>query len=146
MDTQDRAGMTTSDRRQASIRASVEAWNAHDLEALATFFDDDVVLRRADDPPLRGRIAYIAADEAFLRAFPDAHSVIESVIAQGDKVALEFRMQGEHRGEFKSIAATGKRIDVPIVEVITFRGAKIVEVRRYLDPAIYDRQLRGHET
>lgn len=144
MSTSEREAVITSKGNETAIRASVNAWNRHDLKGLGEFFADNVVLRRADDPPLRGRATYIAADEAFLRAFPDAHSVVESVLAQGDKVALEFRIQGEHRGEFNRVAPTGRRIDVPIVEVLTLRGGTIVEVHRYLDPMIYDRQLHGH--
>src|SRR5215216_768507 len=46
----------------------------------------------------------------FREGFPDFHSTIEDMVAEGDKVATRWRMCGTHRGEFRGIAPTGKEL------------------------------------
>jgi steroid delta-isomerase-like uncharacterized protein len=51
-------------------------------------------------------------------AFPDFRMEIDDLLAQGDKVAVRFRMTGTHEGEFMGIAPTHKRIDVNGVDFL----------------------------
>src|SRR5437660_1046057 len=42
---------------------------------------------------------------ALWTAFPDAHVVVEDVIAEGDRVVRRWTMRGTHQGEFTDPAA-----------------------------------------
>jgi len=48
------------------------------------------------------------------------HMHVEDVLPSGDKVVSRMRATGTHEGEFMGMPATGKRIDVPFVDIIRF--------------------------
>lgn len=54
-------------------------------------------------------------------------------IAQGDRVALRFRMTGTQDGTFCGIPPTGAMIDTEGCDIIYIRGDRIAEVRAYFD-------------
>ena len=60
-------------------------------------------------------------------AFPDLHSTIEDLIAEGDKVVLRATARGTHKGEFMGIPPTGKQVTVTEIHIIRFVGGKGVE-------------------
>src|SRR5438093_1073901 len=45
-------------------------------------------------------------------AFPDGHTTIDDIIAEGDKVVVRGTMTGTHTGEFMGIPATGKAVEI----------------------------------
>ena len=53
-------------------------------------------------------------------AFPDLRMSAEDVLPSGDKVVARARATGTHEGEFMGMPATGKRIDVQLVDIIRF--------------------------
>ena len=53
-------------------------------------------------------------------AFPDLHMNAEDVLATGDKVVARVRATGTNRGEFMGMPATGKRIDVQLIDIMRF--------------------------
>jgi steroid delta-isomerase-like uncharacterized protein len=63
----------------------------------------------------------------FRGAFPDFHSTIEDMIAEGDKVVTRWTMRGTHQGEFRGIAPTGNRITVTGIGIFRFSDGKVVE-------------------
>ena len=64
---------------------------------------------------------------AFLTAFPDAHVVVEDLIAEGDKVVARFTMRGTHQGEFIGISPTGKQVSWTGIEIARIEDDKLVE-------------------
>ena len=64
---------------------------------------------------------------SLLAAFPDLHITVEDQIAEGDEVALRYRGEGTHRGEWRGIAPTGKRIRYTDILIQRFEGDKIAE-------------------
>jgi hypothetical protein len=55
-----------------------------------------------------------------LAAFPDLRMVPEDVIASGDRVVARVRATGTHKGPFMGIAATGKRVEMNLIDIIRF--------------------------
>jgi steroid delta-isomerase-like uncharacterized protein len=53
-------------------------------------------------------------------AFPDLRMQAEDVLVSGDKVVARARATGTHRGEFLGMPATGKSIDVQLIDIIRF--------------------------
>ena len=46
----------------------------------------------------------------FRTGFPDLSITIETIVAEGDRVAEHAKLRGTHRGEFLGIPATGKQV------------------------------------
>ena len=65
----------------------------------------------------------------FRGSFPDWHSTVEELIAEGDKVAERWTGRGTHRGELQGIPPTGKRVEVPGSVFYRIVDGKIVEFR-----------------
>ena len=53
-------------------------------------------------------------------AFPDLRMDPEDVLASGDKVVARVRATGTHEGEFMGMPATGKSVDVQLIDIMLF--------------------------
>ena len=60
-------------------------------------------------------------------AFPDFHSTLEDMFAEGDKVVQRFTARGTHKGEFMGIPPTGKQVTITGIAIDRIAGGKIVE-------------------
>ena len=53
-------------------------------------------------------------------AFPDMRMVADDVIASGNKVVARVRYTGTNQGAFMGMPATGKRVDVQLMDMFLF--------------------------
>ncbi|HEY7563065.1 MAG TPA: ester cyclase [Gaiellaceae bacterium] len=53
-------------------------------------------------------------------AFPDMHMEAQDILASGDKVVARVRATGTHQGEFMGMPASGKSVDVQLIDIIRF--------------------------
>jgi steroid delta-isomerase-like uncharacterized protein len=53
-------------------------------------------------------------------AFPDLRMEPEDVLASGDKAVARVRATGTNQGDFMGMPATGKRIDVQLIDIMRF--------------------------
>ena len=81
--------------------------------------------------------------DRYVGAFADVETEIGDLIAEGDRVVLWWRTTGTHVGPYGDIApvATGRRITMEGVDVLTVRDGRIVEVRSFWDAAGVYRQF-----
>ena len=56
----------------------------------------------------------------YIAAFPDLQLAAEDILSSGDKAVARARATGTHQGEFMGIPATGKSIDVQLIDIIRF--------------------------
>ena len=56
----------------------------------------------------------------YTTAFPDLRMEAEDVLVSGDKVVARVRATGTHQGEFMGMPATGKSVDVQLIDIIRF--------------------------
>jgi steroid delta-isomerase-like uncharacterized protein len=134
---------------EETSRKAADAFNKHDLDALAKLYAEDAV---AYDPmypePLRGRAAIRKDAATFFKGFPDIHYEIIGTIAKDDRNgADEVRMTGTHTGPLETptgqeLPPTNKRVELKGAAFtrLNERG-EIVEERRYYDVATVLRQL-----
>ena len=73
--------------------------------------------------------------------FPDWHSDLEELIAEGDKVVERFTASGTHQGEIMGIAPTGRTVTLPGINIFRLQDGKIVERWGKLDMLGFMRQL-----
>ena len=60
-------------------------------------------------------------------AFPDLQVKVEDMVAEGDKVATRFTLQGTHKGEFGGVAPTGKHVTWTATSIIRLEDGKFAE-------------------
>jgi predicted ester cyclase len=62
-----------------------------------------------------------------LRAFPDLEVRIESIIGEGDHVAMHAWYEGTHKGELMGYAPTGRRLKFQVVAMDRLVDGRIVQ-------------------
>jgi steroid delta-isomerase-like uncharacterized protein len=74
-------------------------------------------------------------------AFPDRTDVIETMIAEDDRVGMIFRVSGTHQGNFLGIPATGKKFEFQELALFRLADGKVTESWFMADEAGLMRQL-----
>jgi steroid delta-isomerase-like uncharacterized protein len=129
--------------RERQAAEYVDAWNAHDPDAVAAFFAPSAIYddRGAADL-LSGREAIREHAAAVMTAFPDLRFEIVRVAHGEGFSAGEWRVQMTHRGSFAGLAATGRRAESAGVDVATLDAdGQITHLVSYYDGAALMRDL-----
>jgi steroid delta-isomerase-like uncharacterized protein len=104
----------------ATMRRVYELISGGNVDGFGNLLADDFV----DHEELPGLAPTKDGVTAFFRmyiaAFPDLRMVPEDVIVSGDKVVARVRATGTHKGSFMGMTATGKRVDVQLIDIIRF--------------------------
>ena len=118
-----------SEENKSIIRRFVEILNSQDLDALGEVWAEDLVWHgsAAMGGDVHGLEAFTQLAAPFLAAFPDLHTTIEDLIAEGDKVVARVTARGNHKGEFVGIPPTGKQVEMIGTHIYRIAGGKIAE-------------------
>jgi steroid delta-isomerase-like uncharacterized protein len=125
----------------------LEAWNAHDADAVAAMCTEDIVFSDPALPePVHGRARVRDYVASAARAFPDYRLELlgEPLVAASEPLVLcRFRMTGTMLGNWEgaNIAATGARIDLCGVDEWLFRGEELCRYATHYDSIAMARQL-----
>ena len=91
------------------VQRLLEAFNAHDVEAMTRHVAEDVQWLSAQGGALRveteGRAALAEAMTGYFRSLPSARSEVEALLVSGDFVAVRERVHWEQDGQPRSQAA-----------------------------------------
>lgn len=79
--------------------------------------------------------------EILLPGIPDMELPIEDVVADGHKVLVRLRVKGTHDGDLMGIPATGRPIDISVMDLFVIHDGKLVEHWALLDNLRLLRQL-----
>ena len=102
-------------------REWIKAWNAHDLDAILSHYDENVVLNSPvaakilEDPSgtVKGRAALRNYFKLGLQAYPDLHFELFEVMAGLSSVVLCYKNQrGTKTAEFMEFGKSGKVVRV----------------------------------
>ena len=63
----------------------------------------------------------------------DIQFTTEDMVAEDDKVAVQWKGAGTHRGEFFGVAPTGKRVTIAGISIIQIVDGKIIREVGYMD-------------
>ncbi|MBI4336852.1 MAG: ester cyclase [Chloroflexi bacterium] len=66
-------------------------------------------------------------------AFPDMRHDLETLIAEGDRVACRGTAYGTHKATFQGVPPSGKPIHVPFIDEWRVAGDRVVELRVSFD-------------
>jgi steroid delta-isomerase-like uncharacterized protein len=133
--------MQTADLKQLNERFAEEVYRKRNVNAIDELLTDDFV----EHTPAPGQSADRQGAKEFTRmmldAFPDFNYVIQTQIAEGDTVATVGTMTGTHREAFMGVPATGKKINVQILDTARVRNGKFCEHWGLVDVASMMAQL-----
>ncbi len=88
-------------------------------------FAPDFVEHQAGIKPDRPGVK--ASIQELRSAFADFHLQVEDAIANGDRVWLRLHATGTHEGPFMGVPATGRRIDVTVIDIVRIADGRLVE-------------------
>jgi steroid delta-isomerase-like uncharacterized protein len=117
-----------TDNKSIVRRMYEEVWNKRRLEVAGELISPShaVQLMDAADSGI-GPEAYARNVTQFIRAFPDLKFTLLDMVAENDKVAAFWNISGTHKGEFRGIAPTGKKISVDGITINQLAGGKIMD-------------------
>jgi predicted ester cyclase len=69
----------------------------------------------------------------FYAGIPDLEHRIEEVIAEGERVAVRFRLTGTHSGSLMGQPPSGSRIDAGAIALMRISAGKVAELRAEFD-------------
>ncbi len=119
--------MSTEENKAIELRFFEEVVNKGNPAVMDELVAANFVDRAAPPGAAPDREGYKQFFAAVHSAFPDFHSTLEDMIAEGDKVVQRFTVRGTHKGEWMGIAPTGKQIEVGGIAIHRLAGGKIVE-------------------
>ena len=121
--------MTIAEKNKATVQrfnkdfienADVDAFN----EIIAPVF----INQTAPPGVPRGPEGVMYFFNHFLRpAFPDMRVEIQRQVAENDMVTTHKVFHVTHKGDFMGIPATGKKIDIEVMDIIRLQNGKFVE-------------------
>jgi len=103
-----------------ALRRMYDMVNAGDVEGFGALLADDFVEHEETPGLAPTKEGVKEFFRMYLAAFPDLHFDAKDVLVSGDKVVARARATGTHQGEFMGIPATGKSVDVQLVDIVRF--------------------------
>ena len=128
------------------VRKLHESFSNNEFDkTLAMAADDVVVEAYAFGATFRGNVEFNQFMQGFKMAFPDMSINYNSVVSNGNSVAVEFTATGTHTGDLHTpsgvVTATGKSVSLNVVEVQTWENDKLKSIHNYQDSGSLMRQL-----
>ena len=71
--------------------------------------------------------------DVLMPAFPDMKLPLEDFVAEGEKVLVRLRVRATHTGPFGDMKATGKKVDIAVLDLFQIRDGKLIEHWALLD-------------
>lgn len=122
------------DNKSIVRRMYEEVWNKRNLEAAKELISPSHAMQLIDLPDSGiGPEAYARNVVQFVRAFPDLKFKVLDMVAEGEKVVAFWNISGTHKGEFRGIAPTGKKVSVDGITISQLADGKIMDSYVSLD-------------
>jgi steroid delta-isomerase-like uncharacterized protein len=134
--------LTDVERRNLeTVRGPHSSWNRGDVDGVLAYYDDEIVWTNvALEEVYRGKAAVGEFVTRLFTAIPDLEFTVQETVVRGDSVAVQWTIRGTHLGTFMGIPATGRRLEVPGVSMLTLRDGKFLRDDFYFDSAGMMRQ------
>ena len=106
--------------RVAAMKRLYELINAGDIDGFGDQLADGFVEHEetAGLEPTKEGVKQLF--RTYRTAFPDLRMEAQDVLVCDDKVVARVRGTGTHQGEFMGMPATGKSVDVQLIDIIRF--------------------------
>ena len=135
--------MSTEENKAVVRRLYEEVWNQHNPEAADEFVAPDVFNRDMLPEYQHGLDGYKHLVSWMHNAFPDLHTDVENMIAEGDEVATFVTLSGTHTGPLRDLAPTGKQVSVKHAHWYRMGNGKVAETWSVRDDLGMMQQMKG---
>ncbi len=105
--------MSTEENKSLALRLYTGMWNRGDLSVARELFARPEGVER-----------FV---REFRAAFPNLQHTVESMIAEGNQVAIRFHAEGTHTGPWRQHPASGKPVRYTGVTILTIQDGKIID-------------------
>ena len=135
---------------QASLEKNLEmytmVWDAvfkdKNLDMInEEYFDKDVVAVATTQGDVVGIENFKAYYSNYITGFSDGELIFVDLFGQGDKIVKHWRFKGTHDGDFMTVSATGKTVDISGTTLVKMKDGKIVAEQDFLDLLSFYTQL-----
>jgi steroid delta-isomerase-like uncharacterized protein len=103
-----------------TARGMFDRLNSGDVDGFGEGLADDFVEHEETPGIAPTKVGVLAFFRMQRAAFPDLRIDAEDVLVSGGKVVMRGKLTGTHQGELMGIPATGKSVDVPLIDIILF--------------------------
>jgi steroid delta-isomerase-like uncharacterized protein len=134
--------MSVEESNKAIMRRFWAVWEQGNVDLLDELPAPEYVnhtLAAPDLPPGPEGVKEVVS--MFRSGMPDLRVLIEDMIAEDDKVATRYALDGTHEGELFGVALTGKRLSIKSITLERVSEGKIREHWRVTDEMGMLRQL-----
>ena len=105
---------------EETLRRCYELLNAGDVDGFGDLLSDDFVEHEETPGLAPTKDGVKAFFRMYLAAFPDLRMDPVDVLPSGDKVVARVKATGTNTGEFMGMPATGKSVDVQLIDIMRF--------------------------
>ena len=105
----------------------IQAFNERNWETERACRSDDYLAHMSGAPGPLDNEGWSEFMAMFTSAFPDARITIDSAVEEGDLVSSRWTITGTHEGPFQSVAATGKSVTMPGIDMSRVVDGKVAE-------------------
>ena len=124
------------------VRRFYEAIERGDFDALHDMVHPDFIFYNQVDMPRPGVQGLVDAEKKNFEAFESFIFPIETMVAEGDKVAAYMTFEGRgYRSDVFGVPASGKSVRISLMMLLTIKDGKIAEKRAHFDVGDIRRQL-----
>ena len=126
--------MSAEESKATMRRYFLDAFEQGNIDLLDELLAPDYVNHTPATPDLpTGPEGVKGVVTMFRSAMPDLRVLIEDMIAEGDKVATRYTLEGTHEGELFGVPPTGQRLSIESITVERVSDGKIREHWRVTD-------------
>jgi steroid delta-isomerase-like uncharacterized protein len=104
----------------ATMRRCYDLINAGDIDGFGELLADDLVEHEETPGLAPTKEGVLEFFRMYRAAFPDLRFEPEDVLPSGDKVVTRVRATGTNTGDFMGMPATGKRMDIELIDIVRF--------------------------
>jgi steroid delta-isomerase-like uncharacterized protein len=125
--------MGIEENKALAARWTEQVWNKGNMAAIDEICAPNFNFNYAFPGMPSNKEGYKQVVTAYRAGFHNMHLTNEIVIAEGNKVAIRWRGQSTHKGEFMGVPPTGKQVTMTGNTIARIEGGKIVEELTEMD-------------
>jgi steroid delta-isomerase-like uncharacterized protein len=125
----------------ATVRRLYDLLNAGDVDGFSELLADDFVEHEVTPGLAPTKEGVKQFFRAYIGAFPDLRMTAEDVLVSGDKAVARLRATGTNKGDFMGMPATGKSMDVQLIDIFRLGDGLVHEHWGVIDSLAMMQQL-----
>ncbi len=104
----------------ATMRSCYDRLNAGDIEGFGALVADEFVEHEETPGLAPTKDGVLEFFRMYRAAFPDLRFEIDDILPSGDKAVARARATGTNKGDFMGMPATGKSVEVQLIDIMRF--------------------------